>query len=320
MGKKVLKFFLILSILGAICIGSYIAFKYFVYGEVYTARPIIEVGSILDKIRDEHEENIYKPNENVKQRPYSVLLVGLDSGNMDAGRSDTLMVALVDPINKKAHLLSIPRDTYVKIAGRSDDKITHAHNYGINSSIMTVEDFLDIKIDYYAKVNFDGFQSLVDTIGGITVNVEKDLGFKDRITGTYFTLNKGEQRLNGIQALNYARFRSDGEGDFGRNRRQQQVVKAIFDESLSFRNITKIKSIMNEVGKNVETDVDFDVLAKTLTKMKSVTSENIVSIKLDAYPDSVNGMSIVRVKDESLEEVKQYVREVLESKNPEPIQ
>ena len=320
MAKKVLKVFIFLFIVAALCVASYLAFRYFVYGEVYKARPSIVKGSLLDKIRKEHDENIYKPSESASQRPYSVLLVGLDEKSLKSGRSDTLMVAIVDPKTKSVNLLSIPRDTYVKIAGKGMDKITHAHNGGINATIMTVEDFLDTKIDYYAQINFNGFQDLVDDIGGVTVDVEKTLTFKDRITGTHFTLYQGAQRLTGIQALNYARFRGDAEGDFGRNRRQQQVVKAIIDESMSFRNITKVNSLLKDLGDNVATDMDFNVLAKTLTKMKNVSSKDVYSIPLKAAPMSIDGVSYVKADDDSLKKVKSYIKDVLKGKKPKHIE
>jgi polyisoprenyl-teichoic acid--peptidoglycan teichoic acid transferase len=320
MGKKKLKILLFVAVFAVIGILSYLAIKHFVYGEVYTSRPEILAGSDLDKIKKKHEENLYKPEKEVNQRPYSVLLVGLDAKKMDTGRSDTLIVVLVDPKNKKVSLLSIPRDTRVQIAGRDLDKITHAHNYGINSTIMTVEDFLDIKMDYYAQINFEGFQSLINTIGGVTINVEKNLSFRDRITNTQFSLTKGTQKLNGIQALNYARFRDDWESDFGRNRRQQQVIKALMDETLSIRNITKVNKIVKDIGENVETDLDFDMFAKTMTNMKNVSSKDVYSIPMKASPTTINRVSYVIVDQESLEKVKTYMKDVFDGKNPDEME
>jgi len=170
------------------------------------------------------------------------------------------------------------------------------------------------------EINFNGFQDLVDDIGGVTVDVEKTLTFKDRITGTHFTLYQGAQRLTGIQALNYARFRGDAEGDFGRNRRQQQVVKAIIDESMSFRNITKVNSLLKDLGDNVATDMDFNVLAKTLTKMKNVSSKDVYSIPLKAAPMSIDGVSYVKANDDSLKKVKSYIKDVLKGKKPKHIE
>ncbi|MHC0037971.1 LCP family protein [Pseudoneobacillus sp. C159] len=319
MKNKRLKFYILAAVLAIVCISSYLVIKHLVYGELFANRPEIQAGSELDKIKQAHEENIYKPDKDANQRPYSVLLIGLDSKRMDSGLTDTLMVALVDPKNSKTSLLSIPRDTRVQIAGRGLDKITHAHNYGLNSTIMTVEDLLDMKIDYYTLINFDGFQSLVDTIGGVTIDVEKNLTFRDRITNTQFSLSKGTQHLTGIQALNYARYRGGGEGDFGRNRRQQQVIKALIDETLDIRNIKKINSILKDIGKNVETDMDFAVLTKTLAKMKNLSSKDIYSIPLKAYPTTIDRVSYVTVDQESLAKVKIYLKDVLDGKNPENI-
>jgi polyisoprenyl-teichoic acid--peptidoglycan teichoic acid transferase len=320
MNKKRLKLLIGVAVLVMICISSYMAIKHFVYSEVYSSRPEILAGSDLDKIKEAHDENVYNPDKEANQRPYSVLLVGLDSKKMDSGLSDTLIVALVDPKNQKVSLLSIPRDTRVQIAGRDIDKITHAHNYGLNSTIMTVEDFLDMKIDYYALINFNGFQEIVDTLGGITIDVEKNLTFRDRITNTQFSLKKGTQQLTGIQALNYARYRGDYEGDFGRNRRQQQVIKTLLDETMNIRNITKINGILKNLGENVETDMDFEVLAKTLTKMKNISGKDVYSIPMKAYPTTIDRVSYVTVDPQSLEKVKTYMKDVFDGKNPSGVE
>lgn len=318
---KFLKFLLFLLILGAICFGSYLAFKYYVYGQFYQPLPTIEKGSSLDKIKTQHDASIFNPNGDASNRPYSVLLMGLDDDTtMNSGHTDALIVALVDPKNKKVSLLSIPRDSYVPVAGKDiSDKITNVHNDGDNATIMTVEGLLNIKIDYYTKINFNGFQSLINTIGGVDINVEENMTFFDRITNQEFSLLKGEQHLNGIQALNYARFRYDAQGDFGRNLRQQQVIKSIIDDTLNIRNVTKISQILNDLGSNVKTDVDFDVLTKTLTEMGNLTSQNIYTIPIQATPFGLNGISYVKIDDNSLASVKSYIKAVLNGENPSPL-
>lgn len=107
-----------------------------------------------------------------KQEPFSVLMLGVDERSGDKGRSDTIIVITVNPNDQSMKMLSIPRDTRTEIVGKGfDDKINHAYAFGNEEMAMaTVENFLDIPIDYYIKVNMEGFKDIVDAVGGITVN------------------------------------------------------------------------------------------------------------------------------------------------------
>ncbi|WP_317951459.1 LCP family glycopolymer transferase, partial [Rossellomorea marisflavi] len=148
-----------------------------------------------------------------KKHPFSVLLLGVDERAGDKGRSDTMIVVTVNPHEKTTKMLSIPRDTLVDIVGRGTrDKINHAYAFGgVEMSMDTVEEFLDIPIDYYAKINMEGFKDIVNAVGGVTVN--NDFTFS---SGGY-TFNEGQLSLNGEKALAYTRMRKqDPRGDFGR--------------------------------------------------------------------------------------------------------
>lgn len=252
-----------------------------------------------------------KPPE-VKDNPFSILMLGVDTNSTSYGRSDTIMVGIVDPENETISMLSIPRDTRVFIPSlNSHDKIAHTYIGGIMRTKEAVEHYLDIPIDYYAVVDFKGFKGIVDLMGGVEIDVEKNLSFRDRLTHQQFYLSKGVQTLNGTKTLNYARFRSDGEGDFGRNRRQQQVVRAIIDQSKDFRNIPKIKEMYDLLEANTLTNLSFTDIVKIVLKIHDLNGDNIERLDMDAYPKGVNGVSYVVSDDSELKRVQSLLKERL---------
>lgn len=192
-----------------------------------------------------------------QQEPFSALLLGVDEREGDAGRSDTMIVLTVNPSLGTTKILSIPRDTYTEIIGADmKDKINHAFAYGgMEMSKLTVEQLLDIPIDYVAKINMKSFQEIIDIVGGITVNNELDFSYD----GEHFPI--GEIELDGNKALKYVRMRyEDPQGDFGRQNRQKQVIQGVLKESLSMNTIFNYKSIFETLEKNVEMNIRFDEL------------------------------------------------------------
>ena len=252
--------------------------------------------------------------KNRKNGPFTVLLLGVDTYDAEQGRTDTMMVAIVDPKDNEVSLVSIPRDMRVEIIGRGEfGKINSAYAWGgINMSIATVEHFLEIPIDYYTTVDFKGFQALVDAIGGIELNVEKDMTFWDRLSKQQVSLSAGPQTLNGFQALSYARFRGDAEGDFGRNRRQQQVVSAILDQTIDLRNVTNMKEISEALGDNVRTDISFTKMVSLASSLK-MSGDEVETIQYDAYPTRIGNTSFVTVDEAELERLQGVLEEKLKN-------
>lgn len=263
----------------------------------------------------ELEETIKNPKK-VKNKPFTVLLLGVDTKDLK-GRTDTIMVAVVNPEKKSVSLLSIPRDTRVNIHGKGMDKINHAHVYGLNTAIYTVEDFLQIPIDYYTTINLNGFTDLIDAIGGLEVNVEKNIAFHDRLSGKRVNLNKGIQELSGEQALHYARFRGDGEGDFGRIRRQQQIITEIIDQTVSLRNVSNVNDILKAVGKNIKTDISFTDMTKMLLQLSDITGANIDRMKINASTGMIGGVSYVLVSEEEVTKIQKELKEKLSAQTNE---
>lgn len=184
----------------------------------------------------------------------NVLVLGVDSVD-GIERSDTLMVFSLDPLTREIALLSVPRDTLVEIPGRPGrEKITHAHAYGGPlKSLLTVSAFLGEPIHYYVKVDFKGFASLVDLLGGVTVDVEKPMRYHDPTQDLHIDFAPGRQRLMGQKALEYVRYRSDG--DLNRIRRQQAFLQAAADEAFQAGTILKLPRMLGELSRYVETNM-----------------------------------------------------------------
>ncbi len=164
----------------------------------------------------------------------NILLIGVDvtinerHQVLPVSRSDTLMLVSFDPQRARVNVLSIPRDTFTVIPRLGPDRINAAYAAGgPRLTIRTVEDLLGVPVHYYVKLGPASFGQIIDAIGGIEVDVEKDMKYTDRWADLHIDLTKGRQVLSGDQAMQYMRFRHDDEGDIGRVRRQQQVFLAL---------------------------------------------------------------------------------------------
>ncbi|MFT4416271.1 LytR family transcriptional regulator [Fredinandcohnia humi] len=243
--KKWLKYVGIISLILVLAIGGY---AYYLYHSL---------ASTVGKMHEEREPSDKRVEaiDIEKKDPITILLMGVDERSGDVGRTDTLIVAAVNPNTNSMQMVSIPRDTRVDIVGwGGQDKINHAYAYGgTDMTIDTVEHFLDIPVDYFVKINMEGLKQIVDALGG----VEVDSTFAFSYEGESFPV--GTITLNGEQALKYARMRyEDPKGDFGRQDRQKQVIKGIIDKGASLSSITKFDEILEALGGNVTTDMSFD--------------------------------------------------------------
>ncbi|MFS0821427.1 LytR family transcriptional regulator [Bacillus sp. 1P02SD] len=244
-----------------------------------------------------------------KADPISILLMGVDERSGDKGRTDSLIVVTVNPNTKSMQMLSIPRDTRVEIVGRgTQDKINHAYAFGgVDMTIDTVENFLDIPIDYYVKVNMEGLQQIVDALGGVQVNSTLAFSYE----GASFT--EGPQTLNGEEALKYARMRyDDPRGDFGRQDRQKQVIQGIIDKGASFTSVTKIDDILGALGTNVTTDISFDEMKTIQSKYKDAR-HNIEQYSIDGVGQTLDKWYWI-VSDEERQAVSSRLKQHLEIK------
>lgn len=204
----------------------------------------------------------------------TIMIMGVDPREIekDVGRSDTLMIATVDPFIDKASLLSIPRDTRVHIPRHGYDKINAAYAYGSERlTKRTVEEFLGISIDHYILIDTRSFVKIIDAIGGIDIDVEKRMRYEDPWDddgGLHINLYPGKQHMDGKTAITYVRYR-DEEGDIGRIERQQKFMKACMDKLTKPSIITKIPALATEVMAAIKTDLsttELMALAGTMVK------------------------------------------------------
>ncbi|MBM6619093.1 LytR family transcriptional regulator [Bacillus suaedaesalsae] len=266
------------SILGVIIL-AIAAYVYSIYHSVQTA---------ADKMYEAPTREVSKKREEkvefVKKDPISILILGVDERSNDKGRSDTMIVMTVNPEDKSMKMVSIPRDTRTEIVGRgTQDKINHAYAFGgTDMSVETVENFLDIPIDYYVKVNMESFKDIVDSVGG--VNVNNPFAFSDG----GFTFNKGEISLNGEQALAYSRMRKkDPRGDFGRQDRQKQIIMGVIQKGASFSSLGKHDDIFEVLGSNVKTNLTFDQMVDIQANYKEAR-HNLEQLQVKGGGDTIN--------------------------------
>ena len=227
--------------------------------------------------------------------PFTILLMGIDSTDEvleknAVANGDTLILITFNPKTLNATMLSIPRDSYVPIAcwsNKAENKITHAAAYGNDCMIKTIENYFDVNIDYYAKINFKGLVKLVDALGGVEIEVEQTLCTDNSNREDAVCIFPGKQVLNGEQALVYARNRKQlVNGDFGRNYHQQQIIMALMDKVKEIDSAAEFMNLLNTVSNSIDTNfttkqiLSFYNVAKDILR-KSMSSEeaDIVNIE-----------------------------------------
>ncbi|KGR76720.1 LCP family protein [Ureibacillus manganicus] len=208
-------------------------------------------------ISDKRETKVEPANDSV-----SILFIGVDDSDErqdSRPRSDALILATLNNNDRTIKMLSIPRDSYVYIPYvQYKDKINHAHAFGGTlASVETVEQLLDIPVDYYVKMNFNAFIDVVDAIGGVEVEVPYDRLELDENDNYTIQLKKGWQNLDGREALAFARTRLQ-DSDVHRGKRQQELLKAIASKSTNITSIGSYGSIIDAVGSNMKTDMTFE--------------------------------------------------------------
>ncbi|MFW8616364.1 LCP family protein [Enterococcus innesii] len=190
----------------------------------------------------------------------NILLIGSDSREGEAGRADTIMVLQLDGPSKKPKLISFMRDTLVTIPGYGENKINAAYAFGGADLVReTLAENFGLETNYYAKVDFRSFEKVIDTLfpSGVAINAEKDMSKNLEVA-----IKQGQQQMNGLELLQYARFRMDEEGDFGRVRRQQQVMDAIFSEMKNPLAVLKLPYAAGKVLGYASTNLPMSFLLK----------------------------------------------------------
>jgi polyisoprenyl-teichoic acid--peptidoglycan teichoic acid transferase len=182
--------------------------------------------------------------------------------NSFKGLTDTMLLVRFDPQNKKLSVLSIPRDTRTYVEGRGEVKINEANYHGgPASSAKSVSGLLGgVGIDRYVTVNIHGIKSLVDALGGITINVPKDMKYTDQTQHLYIDLKAGKQRLNGEQIVQYLLYRHDDLGDIGRVQRQQTLMRAFVEQEVNISLLSRLPKILSVVQSHIDTNLSIEEL------------------------------------------------------------
>lgn len=249
-------------------------------------------------------ESLAHPGEKAfgEREKMHILCLGIDYNHDSKGilytkyaRSDTVFVVTVDRSADSLSVVSIPRDMRVEIPGHGFDKINTAYSYKADGDVdlarQTVERFLGIKIDHTLVIKPYAVEHLVDALGGVDIDVEKNMDYDDNWGNLHIHLKKGVQHLTGRQAVGYIRFRKDEEGDRGRIRRQQQFVKAMMSQLPRIQTLSNIGKVQQALKTDIVTSIAYDhlidlgILYKGFDrkKMKSARIEGNDALIDDCY-------------------------------------
>ncbi len=239
---------------------------------------ILEDTKIVYTYEKEFNKDEQIISKNLLTEPFSILLMGIDSEkegiNNQTGNGDALILMTVNPNTLTATMVSVPRDSYVKQACFKDNvenKITHASWGGTNCMIETIENFLDIDIDYYVKINFRGVVQLVDALGGIVVDIPKTVCTDNSRRQGEVCVEKGLRNINGEQALVFARNRYDfANGDLDRAAHQQMVIEGIINSTKNIKSINDVTDILDVISNNIDTNLTANQILSSYNLFKKV--------------------------------------------------
>lgn len=228
-------------------------------------------------------------------RPLTVLLLGLDARPGEpSGRSDAIVVARYDPVKNELRLLSVPRDTLAEIPGHGRDKINSACALGgPELAREAVSRLLGVGVDRCLAFRWEGFVRAVDLLGGVELEVESDMHHADSSAGTLseIDLRAGKQRLDGLRALQYARWRGDGRGDIGRVERQQKLLKALVTQATRPENLPRLPRAAAEALRCCDTDMPVPEALALLGAVLARGAPTVEAATLPGRAEMIGGVS-----------------------------
>ncbi len=226
------------------------------------------------------------------QLKLNLLVLGYQADEMT---TDTVIVAHLDVGRRAATLVSIPRDTWVAVPGAGYGKINSAYAYGGAHATARVASRLlgGIPIDEIVALQPQGAAAIVDALGGLDINVDETMNYDDNSGGLHIHLKKGKQHLSGSEVAGYIRFRQDAASDFGRVRRQQQVLKLMLDQLSQPQNWVKLPRVLQLARKEINTTMSNRQMISLLTIYRNVPDENIRSFTLPSRVGWVGDASVV---------------------------
>lgn len=269
-------------------------------------------------------------------KPLSLVILGRDT-RPETGTmlTDVMIVSVMNPKTKQVTMLSIPRDTRVKIPGYSgyhkvnsvfangeaerrqaEANGTIPEEDGVSLTKKTLQELVGIPIQHYVEVDFEGFKAIVDELGGVEVNVDRKLVYDDPTDDTHINLEPGLQVLNGSQALGYVRHRHDNRGtkyyssDYDRNRRQQEVIRAMIDKATSFGGLGKIFDLIDVGAKHVKTDLSPEQIKGLAKDFINIKADSITTLENGAYWNA--GTSYTYLPKDKLNEIRATLQAQME--------
>lgn len=259
-----------------------------------------------EDLKDFEEDNKIEPK--VKNE-ILFLLMGVDAKDVKKSkgtRTDTMMLIKVNFEDGSIDLLSIPRDTRVSVRG-NEDKINHAHAFGgVELTMKTTRDFLNLDIDYYVKVDYRAVKEVVNAIGGVDIDVPKNMKYKDPAADPPLNIDikKGFQTLNGDLAHDFLRYRSGySDGDLGRIKAQQLFMKEFIKQTLKLKNIVKLPKIINSYYDYVETNIPLTIMLKGATSAKKIDIENMKTATVPGTDKKIKGVDYLIYNAEETEAI-----------------
>lgn len=232
----------------------------------------------------------------------SVLLLGLDENDMKEGRADVIMFTLINLKTGTIKAVSIPRDTRIILDNKQPDKLNHAYTYSPEIAMNSVEQILKFPVDYYLALNFEAFRKAIDLIGGIKINVEKEIPFNGSKIG------KGPQKMDGKLTLKYVRFRDDNEGDFGRMRRQQQVLNAILRKVVNMETLTNISDFFELAEENIRHNIPSEDVFDNAPELSKIVNGKFTQKRLKGEITKIDSLWYVELDSTHLRAVRNNLR------------
>ena len=238
--------------------------------------------------------------------PLNVLVLGADrrppdskEAQVEGTRTDTIMLVRLVPRTGEVKLLSVPRDLLIEVEPGVKDRANAAYTRGgIDRTMRAIEDHTGVPLDHHAMVDFEGFEAVVDAMGGVEVDVEDD--FPDA-----WSMEEGLQKLNGRRALRYARYRDTACGDLDRIRRQQELVAALRSEALRWNTVKKMPEIAGVINENVETDLGLEeAVSLGRVLIKRGLNAKMTANQLKGTPETLeNGDQVLLPNDKANEAI-----------------
>ena len=315
LGKKILLMIAAIVVTTVVALGVYITSAY----NFSTSE--------LSKTFKDYKTSGSSSNAIKQTKPFSILLMGVDTGDSERhstweGNSDSMILVTVNPKTKTTTMTSLERDILIELTGPEDNDMNGAQaklnaayaSGGAQMAIMTIQDLLDIKIDYYMQINMQGLVDLVDAVGGITVTNNFDFPISIEETEPEYTssIEPGTHKINGDQALVYARMRhQDPKGDYGRQQRQREVIQKVLKKILALDSVSSYKKILSAVSKNMQTNVE--ISSRTIPSLLGYADslKNIETYQLEGEGQTINEISYEIVSSDHLLEVQNRIKKQL---------